>query len=144
MAAGWWPENATLHQKLWKFLPHARRDDILQKIVRCSKGGSPTHVGDSWRQPVLASGIDAKHDAETVAMWRGAMKQKQGQRTDIVDNINDVNPSKGTSLANTVSRLQRESPTLFAQVVAPKRRSKDRQPAQAQTHLILPYGFPSL
>jgi hypothetical protein len=59
-----------------------------------------------------------RDDAEVLAMWREAIKQKQGQRTDIVDNINEVRTSKGTSRAYTVSRLQREAPDLFAKVAA--------------------------
>ena len=59
-----------------------------------------------------------RDDAEVLAMWREAMKQKQGQRTDIVDIVNEVKPSKGNSRAYTVSRLQRESPELFAKVAA--------------------------
>jgi hypothetical protein len=59
-----------------------------------------------------------RDDAEVLAMWREAIKQKQGQRTDIVHNINEVRTSKGTSRAYTVSRLQREAPELFAKVAA--------------------------
>ena len=59
-----------------------------------------------------------RDDAEVLSMWREAMKQKQGQRTDIVDNVNEVNTSKGNSRAYTVSRLQRQRPDLFAQVAA--------------------------
>lgn len=59
-----------------------------------------------------------RDDAEVLAMWREAMKQKQGQRTDIVDIVNEVKPSKGNSRAYTVSRLQREAPELFAKVAA--------------------------
>ena len=59
-----------------------------------------------------------RDDVEVLAMWRDAMKQKQGQRTDIVDIVNEVKPSKGNSRSYTVSRLQREAPELFAQVVA--------------------------
>jgi hypothetical protein len=46
------------------------------------------------------------------------MKQKSGHRTDLVNNVNEVKPSKGNSRSYTVSRLQREAPELFAQVVA--------------------------
>ena len=55
---------------------------------------------------------------EVLVMWRDAMKQESGARNDLVDNINEVKLSKGTSRSYTVSRLQRESPALFAQVVA--------------------------
>lgn len=51
-----------------------------------------------------------RDDVEVLAMWRDAMKQKQGQRTDIVDIVNEVKPSKGNSRSYTVSRLQREAP----------------------------------
>ena len=59
-----------------------------------------------------------KHDPEVLVLWREAMKQESGARNDLVDNINEVKLSKGTSRSYTVSRLQRESPALFAQVVA--------------------------
>ena len=59
-----------------------------------------------------------KHDPEVLVLWREAMKQESGARNDLVDNINEVKLSKGTSRSYTVSRLQREAPELFAQVVA--------------------------
>jgi len=59
-----------------------------------------------------------RDDVEVLAMWRDAMKQKSGHRTDLVNNVNEVKPSKGNSRSYTVSRLQREAPELFAQVVA--------------------------
>jgi hypothetical protein len=48
------------------------------------------------------------------------MKIGQGTRTDLGDDINDVKAAKGTSRAYTLSRLKRERPDLFAQVVAGK------------------------
>jgi len=59
-----------------------------------------------------------KHDPEVLVLWREAMKQKSGHRTDLVNNVNEVKPSKGNSRSYTVSRLQREAPELFTQVVA--------------------------
>jgi len=59
-----------------------------------------------------------KHDPEVLVLWREAMKQKSGHRTDLVNNVNEVKPSKGNSRSYTVTRLQREAPELFAQVVA--------------------------
>ena len=64
-----------------------------------------------------------RNDPETLVLWREAMKDKQGgdRRSDVaikVDNINLDKTSKGTSRSYTVSRLQRESPELFKQVVA--------------------------
>ena len=64
-----------------------------------------------------------KHDVEVLAMWRDAMKGKQGgdRRSDVAikdDNIILDKANQGTSRSYTVSRLQREAPELFAQVVA--------------------------
>ena len=64
-----------------------------------------------------------RDDAEVLAMWREAMKGKHGgdrrsEEVIKVDNITLDKPSKGTSRSYTVSRLQREAPELFAQVVA--------------------------
>ena len=59
-----------------------------------------------------------RNDPEVLVMWREAMKQESGARNDLVDNINEVKLSKGTSRSYTVSRLQREAPALFKQVVA--------------------------
>jgi hypothetical protein len=60
-----------------------------------------------------------RNDPEVLVMWRDAMKGQQGQRTDLVDNITEVEPTtRGTSRSYTVSRLQREAPALFKQVVA--------------------------
>ena len=59
-----------------------------------------------------------RNDAETLVMWREAMKGQVGRPVkELDDNITQLNP-KGTSRSYTVSRLQRESPALFAQVVA--------------------------
>jgi hypothetical protein len=73
---------------------------------------------DGWGENPERIEALIRDDAEVLAMWREAMKGKQGKRTDLVDNINEVKPSKGTSRAYTVSRLQREAPELFAQVAA--------------------------
>jgi len=49
-------------------------------------------------------------------MFREAMKQQQGARNDIVDNINEVAAPKGTSRSYTLDRLKRESPDLLKAV----------------------------
>ena len=55
-------------------------------------------------------------DAEVLVLWREAMKGQVGRPVkELDDNITQLNP-KGTSRSYTVSRLQRESPELFAQV----------------------------
>jgi hypothetical protein len=59
-----------------------------------------------------------KDSPDVLAMWEKEMQVGQGHRSDLVDNINEVSTKKGTSKAYTVSRLKRESPELFAQVVA--------------------------
>lgn len=59
-----------------------------------------------------------KHDPETLAMWREAVKAGQGTRTDLHDNIIEVKVDQGTSLSYTLSRLKRDHPELFAAVVA--------------------------
>ena len=56
-----------------------------------------------------------KHDAEVLVLWREAMKG-QGKRNDLCSNATEVRADRGK--AYTVSRLQREAPELFAQVVA--------------------------
>ena len=64
-------------------------------------------------------GIDARHDLEVLVMWREAMKvetQTRGNRYKSREDDNINLSSKGTSRSYTVSRLQRESPALFAQV----------------------------
>lgn len=59
-----------------------------------------------------------RNDVEALALWREAMKPRQGERTDLVDNINDVPTEKGTSRAYTVARLQKQHPELFERVKA--------------------------
>jgi hypothetical protein len=63
-----------------------------------------------------------KHDAEVLVLWRDAMKEKTGPKLKGDDGLcNIVTETKGTtgnSRSYTVSRLQREAPELFAQVVA--------------------------
>ena len=62
-----------------------------------------------------------KHDPEVLVMWREAMKDKDYDRGNQHSGGRDDNiipANQGTSRSYTVSRLQRESPALFAQVVA--------------------------
>lgn len=70
--------------------------------------------GCGWQPDQILSLIDK--DVETLVLWREAMKHKQGDRTDLVDNINDVARSAGTSRAYTVTRLKSQRPDLFDRV----------------------------
>jgi hypothetical protein len=58
-----------------------------------------------------------KDHPEVLALWRDAMSH-QGERNDLRNNITEVKATTGTGKAYTVSRLKRESPELFQQVVA--------------------------
>jgi len=58
-----------------------------------------------------------RDDAEVLAMWREAMKCVN-QHDLPCNNITRQEAKTGTSRAYTVSRLQRESPELFAKVAA--------------------------
>lgn len=73
---------------------------------------------EGWGQNPAKIEAVIKDNAEVLAMWREEMKSGQGKRNDLVDNINEVSTTKGTSKAYTVSRLKRESPELFEKVVA--------------------------
>ena len=78
---------------------------------------------------------------EVLVLWRDAMKG-QGKRNDLCSNPTEVKTERGRSY--TVSRLQRESPALFAQVVA-KTLSANAAAIQAgTTPPYFPYGFPTL
>jgi hypothetical protein len=64
-----------------------------------------------------------KHDPEVLVMWREQMVERPGKRSKVnLDNADNVSNKEkaeaGNSRSYTVSRLQRESPALFAQVVA--------------------------
>jgi hypothetical protein len=64
-----------------------------------------------------------KHDPEVLVLWREAMVERPGKRSKVDRDITDIISNKekvqaGTSRSYTVSRLQREAPELFAQVVA--------------------------
>lgn len=63
-----------------------------------------------------------RDDVEVLAMWRDAMKEKTGPKLKgeegLCNNITETKVTTGTSRSYTVSRLQREAPQLFAQVVA--------------------------
>jgi hypothetical protein len=73
-----------------------------------------------WGQdPAMIEAV-IRNDAEVLTLWRKAMKAGQGKRTDLVDNINEVKPAKGTSRAYTLDRLQRDAPELYQQVLAKK------------------------
>lgn len=72
--------------------------------------------GCGWQPDKVEALI--KDEPETLTLWRHATKVGQGKRTDLVDNINEVKPTKGTSRAYTLDRLKRERPDLFERVVA--------------------------
>lgn len=57
-----------------------------------------------------------KDDAEALGMFRKAMKH-QGSRTDIRDISTDVKSETGTSRSYALSRLERDAPTLHAEVL---------------------------
>jgi len=58
-----------------------------------------------------------KDDPECLALYREAMKC-QGERTDLLDNIKEVESPGGTSKAYTCERLKRVAPKLFEEVKA--------------------------
>ena len=58
-----------------------------------------------------------KDSPDVLAMWREEMTNEPHKHLDEGDNIT-IKPERGTGKAYTVSRLKRESPELFAQVVA--------------------------
>ncbi len=107
---------------------------LLKKIIREKVWESRMHNGrlielPSLRaliteKPIQGWGQDPKKieavirdDAEALEMFREAMKQESGTRNDLNNNIIEVT-TQGTGKAYTLSRLKRESPELFAQVVA--------------------------
>ena len=64
-----------------------------------------------------------RDDVEVLAMWREEMVERPGKRSKVnLDNADNVSNKEkvqaGNSRSYTVSRLQREAPELFAQVVA--------------------------
>ena len=58
-----------------------------------------------------------KGEPETEVLWREAMKGKQGTRSDLVDNVNEVKSSDGNSRSYTLTRLKHQKPELFQDVV---------------------------
>ena len=73
---------------------------------------------EGWGQDPKKIEAVIKDDAETLAMFREAMKPGQGKRSDLGDNVTEVEPSSGNSLSYTLDRLKREAPELFQRVVA--------------------------
>jgi hypothetical protein len=76
---------------------------------------------DGWGENPERIEALIRDDAEVLAMWREAMKQKSHDRGNqhTGGKVDNVTPArKGNSRAYTVSRLQREAPELFAQVAA--------------------------
>lgn len=60
-----------------------------------------------------------KDDPECLALFRQAMTQQPGARTDLCNNITEVEPQKtGTSKAYTCERLSKIAPELFEEVKA--------------------------
>ena len=58
-----------------------------------------------------------KDDPVAVDALDRAMQGKQGSRTDLVDNVNEVERPTGNSEAATVRRLRKDRPDLHAQVL---------------------------
>lgn len=60
-----------------------------------------------------------KDDPELLAMFREAMKEQPGTRTDLCNNVTEVEPQKtGNSKAYTCERLSKVAPELFEEVKA--------------------------
>jgi len=111
---------------------------LLRKVIEVRAWESRLHNGRLYELPSLRelvtrkplegwgqnpAKIEAllKDSPDVLAMWREEMKEKTHDRGNQhtggkSDNVNLA--KKGNSKAYTVSRLKRESPELFAQVVA--------------------------
>lgn len=59
-----------------------------------------------------------RDDAETLVMWRKATELGAGARTDLHNNVIEVERTQGNSKAYTLDRLKREAPHLFQAVCA--------------------------
>ena len=70
--------------------------------------------GEGWGENPERIEALIRDDVEVLAMWREEMKS-QGKRN-LLNNVKEA--TAGNSRSYTVSRLQREAPELFAQVVA--------------------------
>jgi hypothetical protein len=73
-------------------------------------------AGCGWSPEKVAALL--KDEPEVLRMWREVTKVGQGRRTDLVDIVNEVKPSKGNSRAYTLDRLKRDRPDLFDKVCA--------------------------
>lgn len=81
---------------------------------------------EGWGQDPAKIEAIIKDNPEVLALWEKEMHLKPGPKpkpdpdceNKSFDNSKGTNASTGTSRAYTVSRLKRESPELFAQVVA--------------------------
>jgi len=105
-------------EQVWAWRIHRGREYKLGSLRELITAKVPTGWGED---PDKIEAI-IKDDAEVLAMYERAMQLKPGPKpkteTNSVDNVNQTNASKGNSKAYTVSRLKRESPELFQQVVA--------------------------
>jgi hypothetical protein len=55
--------------------------------------------------------IVIKDDPEVLPMFREAMREQPGARTDLCNNVTEVKPQKtGNSKAYTLTRLQKDNP----------------------------------
>lgn len=76
---------------------------------------------EGWQITPEKIEVNLKHDPEILTLWREAMKQQSGQRTDLVSNINEVKGrSAGNTKSYTLSRLKREFPELYQSVCEEK------------------------
>ena len=101
-----------IEERVWEARLHNGRlyklDSLRELITRKPMEG--------WGQSPDKIEAVIKDHPEVLALWREEMKH-QGERTDLCSNPTEVSKAD-RGKAYTVSRLKRESPELFQQVVA--------------------------
>jgi hypothetical protein len=95
----------------WEWRIHRGREYRLPNLRALITERPPTGWGEDPKK------IEAiiKDDPEVLCMFREAMKH-QGERVDLVNNVNEVMASKGNSRSYTLDRLRRTKPELFQAV----------------------------
>ena len=129
-------QNGILVEALWHAVDHAAGNleavpGLVRRVLETGAWRCRSYKGKTYEHARFVDFIETKplagcgwspekvvalieDDAELLAMWRKAMVGKQGAHS---DNIT-MRPERGTSLAYTLDRLQRERPDLFDRVVA--------------------------
>lgn len=102
------------------------RDRVIRETGERAAFGSFADLVTTPPLAGLGASLDqlrglCKRDPEALDAIDRATAGRQGERTDLVDNINEVDRPTGTAAATALRRLRKDRPDLHAEVMAGRR-----------------------